>query len=94
MDPIIYAGIKENFTNTRKKTAGSSDRSIESTDLDWPFPETYIKNIGLTVRGFDFFCPDLPTSLKNFFQPSQNLLIEKILFGTEKMTRTDSKITL
>ena len=94
MDPIIYAGIKENCTNTRKKPAGSSDRSIESTDLDWPFPETYIKNIGPTVRGFDFFYPNLPTSLKNFFQPSQNLLIEKILFGTEKMTRTDSKITL
>ena len=66
----------------KKKTAGSSARSIQSTDLDWPFPETYFKNIGLTVRGFDFFYPNLSTSLKNFFQPSQNLL--NIESGTEE----------
>ena len=65
-----------------KKTATSLTRRIQSTDLDWPFPETYFKNIGLTVRGFDFFYPNLSTSLKNFFQPSQNLL--NIESGTEE----------
>ena len=57
-------------------------RIIQSTDLDWPLPEIYLKNIGLTVRGFNFFNPNLSTSPKNFFQPSQNLLI--IESGTEK----------
>ena len=64
----------------------SLTRTIQSTDSDWPFPQTYFKNIGLTVRGFNFFYPNLSTSLKNFFQPSQNLL--NIESGTEE-TSTD-----
>ena len=34
------------------------------------------------MRGFNFFYPNLSTSLKNFFQPSQNLL--NIESGTEE----------
>ena len=60
----------------------SLSRAIQSNDLDWPFPQTYFKNIGLTVRGFNFSYPNLSKSLKNFFQPSQNLL--NIESGTEE----------
>ena len=66
----------------KKPPAVSITRTIQSTDSDWPFPQTYFKNIGLTVRGFNFFYPNLSTSLKNFFQPSQNLL--NIESGTEE----------
>ena len=77
-----YPQIGKKLYECKKKTAGLLARSIQSTDLDWPFPETHFKNIGLTVRGFDFCYPNLSTSLKNFFQPSQNLL--NIESGTEE----------
>ena len=66
-----------------KKTT-SLTRPIQSADADWPFPQIYFKNVGLTVRGFNFFYPNLSTSLKNFFQPSQNLL--NIEPGTEEIS--------
>ena len=40
---------------------------------------------------FDFFVID---GLKHFIIQDDRIVIEKILFGTEKMTRTDNKITL
>ena len=58
----------------KKKPTASLTKVIQSTDSDWPFPETHFKNTDLTVRGFNFFYPNLPTSLTNFFQPSRNLL--------------------
>ena len=58
----------------KKKTATSLTRRIQSTDSDWPFPEICFKNIGLTVRGFNFFHTNLSISRKSFFQPSENLL--------------------
>ena len=71
-----------NFHKLEENCTSVTTRAIQSTDLDWPFPQTYFKNIGLTVRGFNFFYPNLSTSLKNFFQPSQNLL--NIELGTEE----------
>ena len=68
----------------QNETAVSLTRIIQSTDSDWPFPQTYFKNVGLTVRGFNFFYPNLPTSLKNFFHPLQNLL--NIESGTKEMS--------
>ena len=40
---------------------------------------------------FDSFGLD---GLKHFIMQGDQSIIEKVLFGTEKMTRTDSKITL
>ena len=67
----------------------SLTRAIQSTDSDWPFPQTCFKNIGLTIRGFNFFYPNLSTSLKNFFQPSQNLV--NIESGTEETSNVPTQ---
>ena len=58
----------------KKTTTGSSAGSILATDSDWPFPDTYYKSIGSTVRGFSLFYLNLSTSLKNLFQPTPSLL--------------------
>ena len=47
--------LKENIMSIKKSTSGSSVKSLLITDSDWPFPETYYKSIGSTVRGFVFF---------------------------------------
>ena len=39
------------------KSTDVSSRSVLATDSDWPFPETYCKSIGGTVRVFLFFFP-------------------------------------
>ena len=77
-----FPQIGRNYYEYKKTSPVSLSRAIQSNNLDWPFPQTYFKNIGLTVRGFNFFYPNLSTSLKNFFQPSQNLL--NIESGTEE----------
>ena len=41
------------------------------------------------MRRFNFFYPNLPTSLKNFFQPSQNLL--NIESGTEETSTVSTQ---
>ena len=45
-----------------------------SEDIDWPFPDTYFKSIGLPVRELWFLPPNLSNFLKTFFQPSANLI--------------------
>ena len=45
----------------------TSGSSVKATDSDWPFPGTYYKSIGSTVRGFSFSYPNLSTSQKNLF---------------------------
>ena len=86
MDQIIHVAnfhkLEENCMSIKKTTTTSLSRTIQSTDSDWLFPQIYFKKIGLTLRGFNFFYPNLSTSLKNFFQPSQNLL--NIESGTEE----------
>ena len=77
-----FPQIGRKYYEYKKSPPVSLSRAIQPNDLDWPFPQTYFKNIGLTVRGFNFFCPNLSTSLKNFFQPSQKLL--NIESGTEE----------
>ena len=51
-----------------------SSKSVLATDSDCPFPETYYKSIGSTVRGFAVFFPNLSDSLRNLIQPSSNLI--------------------
>ena len=55
-----------------KKSTDYSAKSILSTDSNWPFPDTYYKSIGSTVRGFSFYFPNLSDSLRNLIQPSPN----------------------
>ena len=78
MGQIIHVAnfykLKENITNIKKTPPVSLSRAIQPNDLDWPFPQPYLKSIGLTLRGFNFLHPNVSISLKNFFQPSQNLL--------------------
>ena len=85
---LIDSADNKDFLDDNKVPTGADYVEKRETDrstlysFDGPFSETCFKNIGLTVRGFDFFYPYLSTSLKNFFQPSQNLL--NIESGTEE----------
>ena len=50
-----YSEAERKYYEYKKSTSGSSVKSLLITDSDWPFPETYYKSIGSTVRGFVFF---------------------------------------
>ena len=50
-----YSKAERKYYEYKKSTSGSSVKSLLITDSDWPFPETYYKSIGSTVRGFVFF---------------------------------------
>ena len=82
--------LEENCTSIKQnKTTASLTTVIQSTDSDWPFPQTYLKNISLTLGGFSFFHPNLSTLPKGFFQPSQNLL--NVESGTEEMSTVSTQ---
>ena len=51
-----YPEVGWKYYEYKKSTSGSSVKSLLATDSDWPFPDTYYKSIGITVRGFGFFC--------------------------------------
>ena len=55
---VNFHKLEKNCTSI-KNQAVSLTTAIQSTDLDSPFPKTYFKNTGLTVRGFTFFYPNL-----------------------------------
>ena len=65
----------------KNTTVGSSVKAIQTTG--------HFKSIGSIVRGFNFFSPNLSTSLKTFFQPSQNLL--NIESGTEEISAVSTQ---
>ena len=47
--------LEENCTSTKKPAT-----RIQSTDVDWPFPQIYFKNINLTVRRSSFSSQTYP----------------------------------
>ena len=47
---------------------------MKTSNNDWPFPDTYFKSIGHTVRGFSFLFPNASDKLKENLLPSKNLL--------------------
>ena len=47
---------------------------IYHDNLDWPFPDKYSENIGLSIRGFEFVFPNLENSLKKFTESSPTLI--------------------
>ena len=57
---------------------------MQTKDVDWPFPDTYFKSKGLSVRGFQFLLLKLSNLLKSFFQPSANLINTQT--GTEEIS--------
>ena len=61
------------------------------TQLDWVFPDYYSKTFNLSVRGFEFTFPNLSSSLKTFFEPSQNLINSKT--GTEETASVPTQAT-
>ena len=63
----------------------------DRTQLDWLFPDYYSKTFGLSVRGFEFTFLNLSSSLKTFFEPSQNLINSKT--GTEETTSVPTQAT-
>ena len=68
-----YPEAGRKYYQYKKSTSGLSVKSLLATDSDWPFPDTYYKSTGSTVRGFDIFNPNLSDSLKNVIQPTPNL---------------------
>ena len=56
------------------KSTDVSSRSVLATDSDWPFPKTYCKSIGGTIRVFVFFPQNLTDSPRSLIQPSPNLI--------------------
>ena len=56
------------------KETNFSRHTFLSEDIDWPFPDTYFKSIGLPVREFQFLSQNLSNFLKIFFKPSANLI--------------------
>ena len=62
---------------------------MQTKDVDWPFPDTYFKSIGLSVRGCQFLPPNLSNLLKSFFQPSANLINTET--GTEEISTVPAK---
>ena len=55
-----FSQIGRKLYKYKKTPAASLTRSIQSTDSDWPFPQTYSKNIGLTVRDLTFSIQTYP----------------------------------
>ena len=43
---------------------------IYHDNLDWPVPDKYSENIGLSIRGFDFIFPNLENSLRKIIELS------------------------
>ena len=58
----------------RKQASGLKTFSIKTSNNDCPFPDTYFKSIGCTVRGFNFLFPNASDKLKENLLPSKNLL--------------------
>ena len=58
----------------RKQASGLKTISMKTSNNDWPFPDTYFKSIGHTVRGFSFLFPNASDKLKENLLPSKNLL--------------------
>ena len=66
----------------------NTDNSNKQGTNWWSILDTELKN---DIFFFDSFGLD---GLKHFIMQNDRKIVEKILFGTEKMTRTDNKITL
>ena len=77
-----HPGIGRKYYSYKKTNI--STHTLLSKDIDWPFPDTYFKSIGLLVRGFQFLLPNLSNLLKSFFQPSADLINTES--GTEEIT--------
>ena len=48
--------------------------TIHPRDLDWPFPEKFYESIGYTIHRFSFKFKNLPSSLSDILNPSDNLI--------------------
>ena len=48
--------------------------AIHPRDLDWPFPELFYESIGYTIHEFSFKFKNLPSSLSDILNPSENLI--------------------
>ena len=66
--------------------------STRTSNKDWPFPDTYFKSIGCTVRGFSFLFPNASDMLKENLLPSEYLL--SIESGTETIFFPPKKIKI
>ena len=62
---VLYLYKSESSTNVH---------IIYHDNLDWPFPDKYSENIGLSIRGFEFVFPNLENSLKKFTESSPTLI--------------------
>ena len=54
----------------------TSNTSIQTKTMDWPFPEKYYKSIGYTVHSFTFAFPKLKASISDIINPKKILKIK------------------
>ena len=47
---------------------------METSDVDWPLPDTYFKSIGPVVRGFSFLFPNNNKIVGNNLTPIGDLI--------------------
>ena len=64
-----YPETGRKYYEYKKSTSVSSVKSLLAADSDWPFPDTYYKSIGSTVRSLGIFYPNISDSLKDLIQP-------------------------
>ena len=81
---VNFHKLEEKCTNIKKQQLDHQLKQFKQLTQTGHF-----KSIGSIVRGFNFFPPNLSTSLKTFFQPSQNLL--NIESGTEEISTVSTQ---
>ena len=52
----MHPGIGRKYYSYKK--TDFSKHTLLSKDIDWLFPDTYFKSIGLSVREFQFLLPN------------------------------------
>ena len=67
----------------QKDPAHDRATSLQTSDVDWPMPDTYFKSIGPTLRGFSFLFPNNKKTISDNLAPINELI--NLESGTEEI---------